>query len=453
MNFDKYNILSILDYPITDELFKEKIGSGDDLKELVKERILREDWDGRYLVNFESSKIKKYSVDVDKESIHKKIIQDYYLYNLKEDITLDYRVFSERYQDYINLSYHYRAIGEYDCAIENIFKISKKLVYWGYGDKLLEEFDKYKLEQLKVMDNNLWKQFYIFFCQLINPSLTIKEFEFFEFIKIIEKDPIGNQNLYLEMKNLEGLYYENIKKDTSKAINIFKEVITFIEDNKLNENCNADNYQQIKMSYARVLENSAIYGSDINLVRDNEPLYKAEEIFKKYNDEYELCKLYFFKAKAKAKDCEINDFIQECKKIKKVLNKYAFPDIERNYFNLLANFMLEDYDTDFTGYIEMKVEALTTDLLLYPKDFLFDIFDILRNIEGLWRNEGYKIAEDLDPLIEFLNKMEIEDELYFIKGIKLFLEKEREDTEFEKIKDKPLKDFAYKYIEALKEAT
>lgn len=40
MSFDNYKLLSVLSYPISEDLFKEKIGTGEELKGLVKEKVL-----------------------------------------------------------------------------------------------------------------------------------------------------------------------------------------------------------------------------------------------------------------------------------------------------------------------------------------------------------------------------------------------------------------------------
>lgn len=444
MEIKNYELLSILNYSIPENLFKEKIGTGEELRELLKEGILAECSPGYYQVNFDSDKIISIHDEVDKKELHQEMIETYYLESIKSEINSDYPMFIDKYLDYINISYHYRELGDFDNAIENIFYIAKKLVFWGFGDELIKELDRYDPDQLNEI-NHLWKQYYMSFYRLIHPSGRIEEIEFFNFINSIEQQDVPEKHiLYLETKNLEGIYHKDVKNDVDKAIGIFEQSVQYFESIG-NNSC-----KDVKLAYARILENLALCKNDNNVKELDEYFHKAQGIFKEYDEYYELSKLYLFKLSLLTNASEVNmvHVIQEHSNLSGILEEYAFPDVERNLFNLLSNVSFMD-SKNLEEYMEIKIEALTRDLVLYFDNFMSDLIDILHMIEKVWQTQNSKIEKSIDLLLEFLAEVGLTDELYFIKGIKACLLKEDTDKEFKNIKNESLKEFAYEYVGGL----
>lgn len=443
MNNKKYEILSILDYPISENLFKEKIGTGEELRELQEKDILSEITPGYFMVDFDFSEINNINNVDDTKKLHQDMIDTYYLKNLDNQVNSDYPIFMKGHLEYINISYHYRALLQFDKAIENIFIIAKKLVFWGFGYELMDELNNYESDQLKDI-NKLWKEYYKFFFQLMHPYGDVEESEFFEFIKEVEISLKEKHILYFDSKNLEGIFYKNIKNDEIKAIGIFEELI---KDFKLIDDISC---KDMKLSYARILENLAICKKDDSIKMINEYFDEAEKIFKEYDEYYELSKLYYFKLYLLNNNEENMPYIiQEHDNLSSILMKYTFPDVERSLFNFLSNKSFIE-NKHFGKYMEIKIESLTRDMVLYFEYFMNDLYDILYEIEDNWGDKAIEINDGIDLLLDFLEEVELADELYFIKGIKSRLMNEDIEKEIDKIKDESLKEFAYKYINRLK---
>lgn len=444
MDFEKYKLLTILNYPVSDSLFKEKIGTGEELRELVKTKVLIDNQNEYFCVNFDSPEIKEMVLQADINLLHQDIINSYYATNIDRNVNFDYVTFIDKYRDYINLSFHHKSLGNNNDAVKCIFYIAKKLVYWGLGDLLVEELEKYTIDDVD-RENYLWKQFYLFFYQLMHPSKSIEVNEFLKFVSTIESESYSNnKELYFETKNLEGIFYNSVKNDTLRAIEIFDKLIKTLEKyNDLNK--------ELKLIYARLIENYAIckYGSDF-CVLDKE-LDKVEEIFAESKDFYELCKLHYFKALVlqNVEDTENVILVQEFDRIDTILDEHAFPDLERNFYNLLSNFTFKE-TSSLEHYLKFKIEVLTRDLVLYFNYFMNDWIDILNKIENRYQNEDSEIVNNLEPLINFLTEIGLDDELLFINGVILFLQGKSEVSEFEKIENQDLRSFAYEYVDILK---
>lgn len=439
-----YELLSILKYPISDNLFKDKIGTGEELRDLVKAGILEIDGCGYYQVNYNSDKIIHQDSLINQKELHENIIETYYLKNINKEINSDYSIFISGYLDYINLSYHYRELGDFNSAIENIFYIAKKLTFWGFGDELLVELDKYKEHKLNVK-NSLWRQYYICFCNLIGLGGEIDADEFFDLIESIEQQDLTDFNiLYLEIKNLEGIYFKQVKNDNTKAITIFEKEIKRYKE--LNNNLS----KELRLAYARILENLAFSINKSNVKKSNEYFAKAKEIFEEFDDNYELAKLHLLKLCLPNNDNKerMISIINEHNKLIGILNKHNFPDIERNLFNILSEEFFTK-DESFDKYMETKIQALIRDLVLYFENFEIDFIDILHKIEETLKNGNDKIEESIDLLLKFLDEVGLIDELYFIEGIKAHLSNKDTNGKLSKISNKNLKKLAEQYIEEL----
>lgn len=443
---ERYKFLSILNYPMKEKLFKEIIGTGKELKELVDNNILIKESEEVYKVNFKSHEIIEMSNNLNDEKLHESIINEFYINNLRKEVNDDYEIFINNYLDYINLAYHYRKIHRYDEAIESIFYIAKKLVYWGYGEELLCELDNYDNNMLKDI-NKLWKQYYKFFCQLMKPSEDIEETKLLEFFNTIEN--IVNDEtiyLYLEAKNLKGIYYMNVKYDNSTALEIFKEAMNYYKNV-----CETNVDERIEVSYGRILENIAICEEDRVDIQDViKYLNQSREVFEKYENYYELTKNYFVKVIKlnNIDDIELDDMIKDFGRIKSMLEENTFPDIERNFYNLLSDIALKD-NNDFEQYIEIKREVLIRDLVLYFDYFMVDWIDILKAIEEYWDDYKIEISRSLKGIEDFLLEVDMKDELHFIVGIKDMIDNKDISVELEKIMHSDMKEFAYRYIENL----
>lgn len=439
-----YELLSIFKYPISDNLFKEKIGTGEELEKLLEKEILEKDKFGYYKVNFHSKEIASCNNLSNKKELHQNIIETYYLRNIDKEVNMDYSKFVGNYIDYINLSYHYRELKDFNSAIEKIFYIAKKSIFWGFGHELLIELDNYKDHELNH-ENFLWKQYYLSFYNFIHPAGEINEKEFFNLIGNIEEQDLNNfYALYLEVKNLEGIYFKQIKNDNKKAVKIFKEEV------KKYEKFNKDLCKNIEIAYGRILENLAMGIHKTNMEKSNEYFNKAKDIFKKYDENYELAKLHLFKLTLLGNDNEENiaSVIEEHDQLSTILNKYAFPDIERNLFNLRSDELFRK-EKDFNGYIEMKIQALIRDTVLYFENFEMDFIDVLQRIEETLKSVDNNIEASIDLLLEFLSDAEFLDELHFVEGIKNYLSDKGTSKNFSKIKNTNLREFAYEYIERL----
>jgi hypothetical protein len=206
-----------------------------------------------------------------------------------------------------------------------------------------------------------------------------------------------------------------------------------------------------KIIYARLLENYAMckYGRNTNEL--DKGLSKVEKIFVENKDYYELCKLHYFKALTlQGNDVNINLMLmQECDKIGKIFEEYAFPDLERNFYNLLSNLAFKETNS-LENYIKLKIEALTRDLVLYFKHFMNDWIDILHKIEDSYRNKDNDIINSMEPLITFLADVDLRDELYFINGVIKFLQGENEVLELSRIEDISLRNLANEYLKVLR---
>lgn len=143
---------------------------------------------------------------------------------------------------------------------------------------------------------------------------------------------------------------------------------------------------------------------------------------------------------------------EECSNINKIFKEYDFPDIERNFYNLLSDLVFEQ-SFDFEQYVGIKIESLIRDLVLYSENFITDWYDILYKVESIVNRSNGHIELDtgLKLLGEFLDEIGLTDELYFIEAIILFLQQHKiVESKLNKIKNESLRKFGYDYIANLK---
>ncbi|MGV8147183.1 MAG: hypothetical protein ACLKAK_12060 [Alkaliphilus sp.] len=410
---NEYKILTVLPYKISEELFKEKIGSGDDLKNLIDMEALKKYHDG-YMLNDHNSMIGDIIKAVDDElktKLHNDMSENFYKPRIKQREIIDYTDFVQKYNDYINLSYHLRELKKYDESMNTLFDIAKKLVYWGERDLLVEELKKF--DSSKINDENkLWKIYYKLFAEIIGPhnrSLDLdyvnRQFKHFESCKEI------NAFLYIESKNLEGIFARVYEKNLEKATDIHLRLkrICIDELNLIDDRDAA--------LYGKILQNIAFCYMDRSLDESIGFMEQAKKILKQTNDRYEVSKLHFYKLLLHyRKDPECREIIEYLKIMKECINEFTFPDIERNFYNLIAE-MGFDTNKNFRDYFETKLFALDCDLALYTECFQVDLFSILFKIKENWNELRDDIIEGLDILIEFMDSTFLKDECLFFEAL------------------------------------
>ncbi len=440
--------LSIIEYPISEDLFKENLGTGEELKGLIAANVIleAEAEEDLYVVNFEANEIKAVQreiTDEERETMHRNLIAAYYKERVGGAINEDYKLFIEVYRDYINLAYHYSRVNDKNSAIRCIFDIAKRLVYWGDGELLISCLEEYRQEDL-THSHRLWREYYIAFCNLMCPQGDLDADRFVSFIQALEEEnPADDQLLYFEAINLYGIYYKNIKMDNEGAKAIFSDAI------KKYHLINTSD-RGLEAAYARILENMALCEIEADLKLAHRYQAEAEAIFEAAKDYYELAKAYYLKLVLLENHDEISiqDILEECRKMNDVLEEYAFPDVERNYYNLVSDLELS-YNNDFQQYLVLKTHVLTRDLVLYDDNFNDDMYDILYSISELYMERHKAIADSLDTLISFFDEVDLVDEGYLFKGIKAAIINEASDS-FEKIQDLGLRELGASYVRHLK---
>ncbi len=449
MSADIIKKLSIIEYPISEGLFKESLGTGEELKGLIAANIIlaSEEEEDLYYVNFEADEVRAALgeiTDEEREMLHRNLIEGYYKERVAGSINEDYKHFIEGYRDYINLSYHYANINDKNSAIRCIFDIAKRLVHWGKGDLLILSLEEYSPEDLNH-SNSLWREYYIAFCNLMCPHGELDSDGFVRLIQSLEDEnpAADDQLLYFEAINLYGIYQKNILTDNEGAKAIFQGAIK-----KYRLIDNGD--KGIAASYARILENMALCEIEDDIREAHRYQTEAEEIFEAGEDHYELAKAYYLKLVLLENHDEISmkDILEECRKMNDILEEYAFPDVERNYYNLVSDLELS-YNNDFEQYLVLKTHVLTRDLVLYDENFIDDMYDILYSISELYIERNEAVADSLNILIDFFNEVDLVDEGYLFKGIKEALDNESSDS-LQKIDDTGLMELGASYVRHLK---
>lgn len=435
MGFHITDILTEINYPITEYFFKEKLGTGDQLNSLIEKKILLE-YEGNYIVN----KSWKCEMDLPKEQkrkIHIELIEKYNNGMILTDINDDFRVYSENYFYSFNLSYHYMCIGLFDDALKTIFSIAKKGIYWGFGDAIIEEIDKFVDFDEVSKEVKLRGQYYFFLNEVVNEIEFTDINRFSKFINNIEslKNSFTDE-LYIECKNLEGILTLNSSGKVEESNRIYKNLINYSE-----KHCNYID----KEIYGIVLENYVLTSKN-DVINDLKKLDKAEEIFHGNNNYYELARLLYIKLlKLNRAEAHRIDYLRYLEQLKNILEDRFYPDIERNLFNFMSNMFSDDGDSTL-AYIEFKIQALTRDFVLGYQFFVQDIVDVIEFFDDNYYKMSSIIIDSSSILIDFLTENDYIDEMYLIKGILEYLEGNEYNEFFEKIEMNEMREFAYSYV-------
>lgn len=410
-------LLYILPYNIPEELFKQKIGTGDYLKELKEKDYVEISYKG---ICVKESFKNNNKIEISKErkdKLHNDLINEFYIPKLKEVQIIDYENLINYYILYINISYHYIQLSKYDEAFTSLTTIIKKMQYWGMRNEIVDVINQFDEKEL-CEENRYLKLYYDIFLN-IQPFFydsetsedCVQQFNYLEEVK--NKDLL----LYLEVKNLEGIYYQLIKEDIKHAISIYKTSIDLISDKndlKLNLVCGKI-YENLSFCYQQLYETEeSIKAMDYAyeyLVNSDDPYEKAKMLYNK------MAVYYNYK---KPEPSWISCFGE----LSDSLENYRFPDIERNLSNLLSNIELSD-SNNYNDYFKYKTHAMMYSRVLYQDYFAIDfmsMFNVIVNNKD--SNDKDLIVEGLRYPLEFLKDIEMEDESLFIELIVSYLKKE-----------------------------
>lgn len=450
VNDESLKILSVMPDEISEELFKEKIGRGDELKKLQDLGILRIDNSDNISINQNCDKIlkiKKLINDKEIKEIHEDILNEFYIPKVNSFKIDSYSEFMDCVQYFINTSYHLNCLRKYDESIKYIFKIAKKMVYWGKKDFLklkLKEYEKLKISKVNIM----WKEYFNLFSDIIVDDFQIYEESNFEdrFLSL-ESSEKEDKLLFIEVKNLEGIYWRNCKNNKEKSLEIYNSVL----DNFYNYDFNKED-TEINIARSRLLQNKALcyWGNDSQEVF--KIMNKAEKILEKCNDKYELLKFYCnkltFLYENNNNDPKIIDYLM-------LINSYIkdsdYPDLERQYYNLLSKmFYNSDENEDIDHYFEIKSYVFQLDMLLYYPYFINDFINMFDNIENDIKEKKFDIIKGLDRISSVLNELDLDDEYYFVLALQQFIKGEEYKDAIEKVNIKPMIDFFNDYTENLR---
>ncbi len=424
MNNKKLELLSLLSYGFTEELFKEKIGSGSELRELEDGKEIEKDGD-LYRVK-EVEKFRNKIEENEKKAFLNDVIENFYKPKIGSIDEVDFSKLLKNYSILIQLYSAYFNLKEYDFAIESIFKYAKKMIYWGFKDHLkiwLENFE----DRMISDKNQKWKDYYLAFSDIMvgyNFNTDYKNIE-----NIFNKYEFNdNDELSLEMRNLKAIYYRMHLKKVEKAIELHKENIKILNEENVVEN--------IDIHIGRSYENLSLCYINSNLEKSIKIAKKAEAYLLKANDNYELSKLYYnilnLYIKQEGKLDEIFKYFRLCANI---VQEFDYPDISRNVINLFSDYCIKEY-CDFDQYFRLKTQVLNDDSILYSEYFASDFISIVRTIR---RNSDKNIVSYMNPLINYLEKSEYTDEYYFMKSVKLSIENKPHKSVLSKIKNASLK--------------
>lgn len=437
-----FKIFSVLPYKISEELFKEKVGSGDTLKNLIENKIVTYDEDKIRVNNnseYINSLIESVSVD-EKLEMHKMIIEEFYFWRVKYYKCNDYKEFMDEYESFINLAYHLRELKRYDDSIKYIFLIAKKLIFWGQKTILIDELEKFDDNQI-ILENKLNKYYYLLFADIIVPSnqaLDLNKIskQFDEFNQLEKM----NFKLYLKCKNLEGVFEKNYKNNIETTLNIYTQLI------KKCKNTLKYGNKDIEVILSHILQNMAICYINTDLDKAIEIVGEAEKYISKYEDEnYELLKLILNKlVMFRIRDTNDLDFMEYLGKFREISGDFMFPDIERRYYNLLAEMVFEDESIE--EFFELKSYVLIRDLFLYDQYFILDFVSVLNKIKPYIKNKSKQIIPGLNIISSVLEEYECMDEYMFIEALKSFIKGKGYKRNIAQINNSSLVDIFNKYI-------
>jgi hypothetical protein len=412
-------LFNILPYDIPEELFKQKIGTGDYLKQLQEEDSIYITGQG---IRIKESFLKNHRIELaekKKEELHLDIINNFYIPKLQNIKVVDYDDFVTYHNFYINLAYHYQQLSRYDDAIQQVSYIAKKMQYWGMKEALINFLNKLPDEKLNE-ESKFLKTYYNMFSMVLSGSDVSNDFQelkskfiFLEQLK--ERDIL----LFVESKNLEGIFYRIFEKNIEKAVQIHKESIELINNQTNKENI-------YNTAIGRIFENlSFCYEEGNEFEKAKEAMIEAQDYLERGNDSYELAKMHFYKASFYYNSKSENLLWVPClREINTYLEKHRFPDIERNLYNLLSRIEFER-ERRLNNYFKFKSHALDCDLVLYHEHFVTDFISIYNFI--LENKDEYKkqIVEGLKCVAGLLEEANMEDERLFIAVIEAFLNGEQ----------------------------
>ncbi len=402
-------VLSVLPSVISEELFKQKIGTGDRLEQMLRDGDIKKE--GQY-IQISKGFLEKQNIKLtehERELLHLDIIKTFYAPKLENAEIIDYNDFIKYSDLYINLSYHYQQISKIDDALCQITPIAKKMQYWGKKELLVEILNSLDDEELSE-DKGFLKAYFLLFSQMLSFNLNSNAIEDMKnkFI-FLEKAKHRNFLIYLETKNLEGIFKRIFEKSPEKAIKVHNETINLIKKDEING-------ERINAICGKIFENLSFSYQQIDEKEEAEKnMEKAEEYLKKSGDPYELAKMYFYKVLFKY-NSEPKEFswIPCLEQFNESLKGYRFPDIERNKYNMLSRIEIE-IRGNFENYFKFKSRVLNCDLVLYQDYFVTDFISIYNTI--LKNKDKYKkeIARGLNDIIDVLQGTNLEDEKLFIE--------------------------------------
>lgn len=426
MENKKVKFLSLLSCGFTEEFFKDQIGSGIELKELEEKKVLSREED-IYIVK-DPENFAEYITQEEKRKFLLDIIQDYYKPKLDAISEVDYKALIVIYPISLQLSAAYLELEEYDLAINSIFRIAKRMIYWGKKNDVRNMIERFPTDMLSSQQKK-WKEYYILFSDImINHNINIDN----KRIQELFTNYSGNDELEYEIRNLEAIYNRIYRKDIYKAIEIHERNLERLK--KETKLTNSDviigrNYENLAFCYINSNVEYAIKNAE-----------NAEMYFKKANDNYELCKLYYNLLNINIKKEEnMEETIKYLKLSMEILNEFYYPDLLRNIINLFADYYPEK-NSDLDYYFKLKVKVLQNDLLLYTDYFISDFISIVDTIKNSMDKDISNNIDSVDQIINFLEENRYIDEFYFMKGVKNKIKKKSYKTCIDKIKNSSLKE-------------
>lgn len=355
----------------------------------------------------------------------------------------DYGSYQENLDSYVDKIDRLRSVGEQDSAIELLFNFARFMVAW--GDKellkgLLDSFDDSVINH----KNRLYKRFYLFFEQIIpyyNPELNLEKTK----ADLAELSGLSHEytELYLEIRNLNGIFSRLYMKDKDQAIAIHENSLKVAVGQRT---------QILDVLAARSLLNLSLCYRDKQDQTEALSLWnRAYEIVKELDNPYFKCKMYIIKAgilfnkDTEKEKLDLAEMVSTFRMIDEITFEYDFPDLERIYHNLLGDVSLK-LNKDYSGYFVQKGNVFYCDEVLYFENFNQDFVHMLQDIKDCLEDKD-EFVDDLDHIIECLDELQLEDEAVFIEGVKNFLrETPQKDI---MIKNEQLQKIYEGYISAL----
>ena len=438
MNKKIESLLLLLKYTIPEDLFKEKIGTGDDLNRLINEGIVEKTISGVRVNESFYEKCKHILTDGEKLKLHTEMIESFYLPKIDTASICDYNDFSNIYIYFKNLAYHYFAINKFDESMQVVEKIAKKMFYWGLKNELtsyLESLDDNTLTHR----NKLLKMYYYNFTHILSSSsLEDKLAKIEDNFQLLDKIKDVDLLLYFESRNLYGIYNRVWKSNIPEAKRTYHEVIEEIK--KLQ----GENFQ-FDTILGKIYENlSFCYQVDKAYEEAEELFEKAEEHLKRSQDIYELAKLYFYKTYFAESVKGDLIWIQSFIKLNEYIDKYTLPDIERNTLKFISD--VEKKNGEIENYFKLMSKVLDCDLILDKEYFINDFVAIFNVIKEKKESNSEIIVNGINHILNFLRSTDLEDEILFFELILAYLKSENYCLIRNKIKNKSLIELFNKMI-------